>query len=104
MPTDSEPIVESVCPTWRRTKSRFLRSGTRVTRETRRSARVSCSQSDGAKDAEVAADRLAADDERGSLADEAGVARERDLGGEVARDGAGIDVKVRAGCDADLDV
>src|SRR5437660_480132 len=59
----------------------------------------------GAEDPEVAADALAAHDERRPVAGcGRGVAAERNLGAEVAGYRACVDVEVRAGLDADLDV
>src|SRR5690349_6769054 len=63
--------------------------------------------SGSAEDADVAAHRAAAQDDgrpgRSVLVDRR-LARERNLGGEVARGRAGVDVEERARRDADLDV
>src|SRR5581483_2153179 len=86
------PNIESVCPA-----SRSRRSGRW------RTARIVRLR--GPEDAEVAAHGLAADDERRPLAPVVRrIAAERHLGGEIPRDAAGVDVEVRAGRDADLDV
>src|SRR5579862_5407721 len=85
------PNIESVCPAKRRRTSgreRIARTGPLA-----------------AEDAEVAADGLAAHDERRPFAVvEARIAAERNLGRKIARHRTGIHVELRAGCDADLDV
>src|SRR5258708_39114900 len=101
---DCEPIVESVCPTWRSTKSRLRRRGTTGT-PSRMFAAATTRALGSAEHPEVAADCLAAQHERRAVGELGGaIAAERDLGAQVARHRTGIHVEVRARRDADLDV